>query len=380
MDSYDTVIIGGGPVGSRVAEIIAENGFSTMILEEHREIGKPVQCSGLVSKNVIDLSEIGKKSVIMPLKRAEIIAGETKLSIESNNERVFLIDRSIFDKEMARKALKKGAEIRMGARAESFKRKGGKIEVLGNHEGEKLRVETNLVIGADGLYSITARNFGLDRPKEILGALQFHIAEEVEEIKIFPEPENTFFSWQIPLPEGSLIGTATPHGNAAKILRKRFGNFEKKSVSMYGGGIPLGYLKNIADDNIMIVGDAAAQVKPLSGGGLYPGLIAANIAGKIAVKSLENGDFSRKTLSAYQKEWVNSVGKEIRNGMLLRKIYSNISEKDVEKVLSALKDKKLIEIIEKEGDIDHPSALARSLIKASPKLLVFSRYLSGLLV
>jgi digeranylgeranylglycerophospholipid reductase len=380
MDEYDALIVGGGPVGSKVGGAIAENGFSTVIVEEHREIGKPVQCSGLVSKSVLELSGTGKKAIIQPMRRAKIICDDIELSMESPDDRVFLIDRSVFDKEMAKNAIKKGSDMVLGARAEAFRRKNGFVETELNVEGERRKIRSKIIIGADGLYSSVVRQFGLDRPKEILGALQAHITDDVDEIRIFPEPEIAFFTWQIPLPDGSLIGSASPSGNLVKLLENRFPDFDRRSISLYGGGIPLGYSKKIVEDNVMTVGDAAAQVKPLSGGGLYPGLRAAELVGKVAVRSLEKGDYSREFLYSYQKEWQATVGKEIRNGMYLRKIYSKMDRNEIKKILSALNDKKLISIIEKEGDIDHPSSLARSLVKSSPKLLVFARYLSGLLI
>ena len=380
MEEYDALIVGGGPAGSKVAKIISENGFSTLIVEEHREIGRPIQCSGLVSRRVLELSETGKKSVLMPIRRAEVICEDVSLSMESPDDRVFLIDRSVFDKEMVKNALRKGADIVLGARATGFRRKNGIIESDINVDGEEKSVRSRILIGADGLYSGVARAFDMDRPKEILGAFQAHIADDSDRIRIFPEPENGFFTWQIPEPNGSLIGSASPNGKVLDILRKRFPEFEKMSISTYGGGIPLGYSKKIVDANVMVVGDAASQVKPLSGGGLYPGLVAAEICGRTAVNSLENRDYSKNLLMAYQKEWHSSVGKEIRNGMYLRKVYLSMGRKDVKKVLRALNERKLLSIIEKEGDIDHPSALARSLVKSSPKLLVFARYLSGLLI
>ncbi len=380
MEEYDALIVGGGPAGSKVAKIISENGFSVLIVEEHREIGRPIQCSGLVSKRVLELSETGKKSVLMPIRRAEVICEDVRLSMESPDDRVFLIDRSVFDKEMVKNALRKGADIVLGARAMGFQRKKGFIETRMSVDGEQVKVRSRLLIGADGIYSMVARAFDMDRPREILGAFQAHITEDVDTIRIFPEPENGFFTWQIPAPNGSLIGSASPNGKVLDILRKRFPDFERRTISTYGGGIPLGYSKKIVDDNVMVVGDAASQVKPLSGGGLYPGLIAAEICGRTAVESLEKDDHSRDFLMRYQREWQSGVGKEIRNGMYLRKIYSSMERKDVKKVLRALNDRKLLSIIEKEGDIDHPSALARSLVKSSPKLLVFARYLSGLLI
>ncbi len=377
---YDAVIIGGGPAGSRTAGIVAKSGFSALIIEEHREIGKPVQCSGLVSRKVLEISGTGKKSVIRGVKRARMVSPGSELVVESDDERVFVIDRSIFDKEIAKNSIKNGSDILLGTRVERLSRENGRINVEVLSDGEKTEINAKILIGADGLYSVSARSFGLSRPAEILSGFQAHITDDAEEVKIFPEPENSFFSWQIPLDEGSLIGSAGIGERPYEALKKRFEGFERRSVTIYGGGIPIGYSKKTVTDNVMIVGDAASQVKPLSGGGLYPGLKSAEICGNVAVKALKNGYYGKKTLMEYQRTWQSTVGKEIKNGLYLRKIYKKLGYEDIGKILRALNNEKTLSIIRKMGDIDHPSSLAGSLVKASPKLLVFARYLSGLLI
>ncbi len=378
--NYDALVIGGGPAGSKVAGIIAESGHSVLIVEEHREIGRPIQCSGLVSSEVLRLSGTGKKSVLRRLNEASIILGDSRLHIESKKEMVSVIDRSVFDKEMARDAIRKGADIWSGTRAKSFSRKDGKITAVLNSGGEIKSVSADILIGADGAYSAVARNFGLSRPTETLGAFQAYIADEAEEVKIWPERSASFFSWQIPLPRGSLIGSASAgKTRAADILRRRFPGFEKRAVSIYGGVIPIGYASETVADNVLIVGDAASQVKPLSGGGLYPGLYSAEIAGRIASEALDRRELSAGYLRRYQNLWQSGVGREIKNGLYIRKIYGTMDEKEMKKALNALNNEKLRDIIGNLGDIDHPSALAGPLIKASPKLLIFARNLLGLL-
>ncbi len=378
---YDAVVVGGGPIGSKVAGIIAKSGFSVLILEEHREIGRPVQCSGLVSRKVLELSGTGKRSVIRGLKKARIVSSGAELVIESERERVFVINRSVFDREMVRNAIKDGSDVMLGTRVENFSRSGGGVEIAVNSGGNAARIKASLVIGADGLYSVTARSFRLEGPAEILGAFQAHVTDEVDEVRVFPEPENSFFSWQIPLSKGSLIGSAAIGGKKPyEILKNRFRDFERKSIAIYSGGIPVGYSKKTVDNNVMLVGDAASQVKPLSGGGLYPGLVSAEICGEVAVKALRNEDCNKKSLLEYQRKWQSGVGKEIKNGLHLRKIYRSLKRRDLDKILKALNNRKSLSIIGSMGNIDHPSAIAGPLVKSSPKLLVFARYLSGLLV
>ncbi len=378
---YDVLVVGGGPAGSFVARGMAEKGFSVLIVEEHREIGRPLQCSGLVSPRVLDMAGSSRRVVKKKLRSAIVYSGSEELLIESGDVKAIAIDRAMFDRELASSAIRAGADIMLGARVVSFEKDGrGMITTLSS-SGEKVKVRSRFVVGADGASSLVARRFDMDWPREILGAFQAQSPEEVDEVRIWPEPESSFFTWQIPLDEGSLIGTASSGNPSAQdILKKRFPELERHSLSIYGGSIPIGYSRNIVGAGVALVGDSAVQVKPLSGGGLYPGLSAAQMLVDALSESFDKDKECLPLLSAYQRAWSSSVGKEIKNGMYIRKIYARLSGKDMEKIIHELNNENSRRIIGEIGDIDHPSLLARPLVKSSPKLLVFARHLLGLLV
>ena len=377
----DVLIVGGGPVGAAVAKGLSKNGFSVIIVEEHREIGRPVQCSGLVSPRVLEMAGSSRRVRFKALRNARIFAGGEELFIEAKDVKAVAIDRAMFDKELMADAERAGSDVFLGTRAISFERDGRGIVSNVNSSGENLHIRSKLLIGADGAASLVARTFGMQGAGEILGAFQAHISDEVDEVRIWPNPESAFFTWQIPLEEGSLIGTAGPgKPSALEILRKRFPGFERRSIAHYGGAIPIGYSKKIVGDGVALVGDAAVQVKPLSGGGLYPGLSAAGMLVETATKALEKGDAGEKEITPYQKSWASSVGKEIKNSMYIRRIYMGLSEKDMEKIIRELNNDSSRSVISEIGDIDNPSLLARPLVKSSPKLLIFARHLLGLLI
>jgi flavin-dependent dehydrogenase len=119
----------------------------------------------------------------------------------------------------------------------------------------------------------------------------------------------------------------------------------------------------------MIVGDAAAQVKPTSGGGLYPGLRCAGYCATTAINALKQTQFTTETLKAYPKGWITEIGRELSLGMKFRRIYKKIDNQQLEKYFEKLNTQKNIELIEKYGDIDFPSKLAFPLLKTNPSLL-----------
>jgi flavin-dependent dehydrogenase len=136
-----------------------------------------------------------------------------------------------------------------------------------------------------------------------------------------------------------------------------------------GGAIPLGFLKKTYDDNVMVVGDAAAQVKPTSGGGIFPGLSCAKHCVSTALGSINKKDFSQKFLREYHKKWIKDIGNELSRGMKFRIIYKNLSDKKMDKYIKKFNDQRIIETINEHGDIDFPSKLVKPLLKKSPSLI-----------
>jgi flavin-dependent dehydrogenase len=144
---------------------------------------------------------------------------------------------------------------------------------------------------------------------------------------------------------------------------------DAKITRNIAGVIPLGALKKTFTNNILLVGDAAAQVKPTSGGGLYPGLLSANHCANIAICSLEKNDFSSNFLKKYHKLWNKDIGKELNRGMTFRTVFKKLSDEEFDKYICRFKNPKIVDIINKYGDIDYPSRLASPLIKKKPSIL-----------
>jgi len=370
----EVVVAGAGPIGLRVAKNIANAGFETVVLEKDAVIGKPVQCAGLVSPRVVEMT--GTNSVIQKPKKAVINSpsGET-LTIEAKSEKAVMIDRAKFDKEMAMKAAKAGAEIRLKSvvKRTSYDEKR-KVEYL--RGGRKKTLKADVVIGADGPTSVVRRTAGLPSPEEILPAVQAVVPSKDDSIQIHMGNEIApgFFLYEVPFPTGKLIGLATDDGNTYKHLMdflESKGLYDKV-ITYLSGTIPLGNLEKTVDDGLCLVGDSACQVKPLSGGGIYLGLKAADICSDVVMDALEEGDLSANRLKEYHERWQQDIGNRISRGMKIREVFRNFSDDEIDELISILKKEKPKRVIEEKGDIDRHSALLKPLLKSAPELLKFT--------
>ena len=368
---HDLLVVGGGPIGSTVARKVAATGYDVKLLEQDRCIGAPVQCAGLVSPRVVAMTKT--TSIIGRYNEATIHPPRTKeIVIRAPEDRAIVLDRCSFDKEMARKAVRAGTEIILGCRVYDWK--PGKVYCINN--GVKEVIESKIIVAADGPASLLRRVSGLPKQREYIPGLQAIVGEESSGVEIYIGNDIApgFFAWSVPHRAGTLYGLGTDDGQAYRHLKAllKSRGVEDKTIGLQAGSIPLGLLNDTVSDGLMLVGDAACQVKPLSGGGLYTGLIAANHCADVSIEALERGDTSKKYLDEYHKRWQDDLRSEISKGMWMRKIYRNFSDKELDRFFDSLRDERILEVIGERGDIDYPSAIAKSVLKTSPKLIKFA--------
>jgi len=387
--TLDVAVVGAGPAGSRTARLLAEAGFSVAVFEEHSEVGRPVQCAGLLSDRVF--SELGEEvAVLNSVSGARIHSPSGHvLAFDAGGPRAKVVDRAAFDQALAHRAIDAGASLHMGRRV---------IEARASSSGCSLMVrETGFagasveelvcraIVGADGPSSQVRRSLGFSRPRHKLIGYQvaFYSPELIptDHVDLFGGRDVApgFFAWVVPRDEHSgLVGLASEPGGMppkarleAFMARDAFREMLPgiQPTAYHAGAIPLGPIHRPVADRAVLVGDAAAQAKATSGGGVYPGLVAARHASAALVNALEEGDLSARALSSYCKAFDREVGAELTKAARLRRSFRAMSDKMLDDLIVALDDPELLDTIVSEGDIEFPSRLVRALLRRSPRLV-----------
>ncbi|QLH75102.1 MAG: NAD(P)/FAD-dependent oxidoreductase [Methanomassiliicoccales archaeon] len=372
----DVVIVGGGPVGCMTAAAIGK-GFSVKILEEHERTGVPEQCAGLVSPRVVDM--VGGVHVLNKIYGAHIhFPDGRRLDLLGDEVKACVVERRRFDERCLEMALAVGAELHTGERFSSYCR---------TDKGISLRTASSKVfdcmigVGADGYRSTFGRAVGLPSPQETVRGIQVDISKIPEDnssvdVWVGNKVAPGFFAWSIPCGDFMRVGLCiskkgeSPYPYLLPLLKMN-GLEGAKRIRSYSGIIPIGHSKKTFDDNVLIVGDAAGQAKPLSGGGLFTGLTAASIAGDVIRKAILGEDCSSKTLREYEARWKRDFGKELDRGMIVRKTYVGMDDGTLNEVGAVLDTERCRAALSK-GDIDRPTAIAKSVLRAAPGLIRFS--------
>ncbi len=383
---YDAVVVGAGPAGSAVARDIASRGFNVLLLEEHSVIGQPLHCSGLVTPRTLALAKVGEQVVQNEIRGALIQSPlGNQLSIGGDRVYALAIDRVRLDQAMASQAQEKGAELLLDAKFLGLEQANGLVTAWVERHGRRTRVLTKLLIGADGAQSKVAKQLGVHKLHgTVLGLAAEVRAQEAarDQVTVLVDKDVApgWFAWVIPLGDGRVrVGTGTTNGlrprDSLRRLSARFPQYFRGDVllGLAGGRIPLWSPMRLYNENVLLVGDAARQVKPTTGGGVYMGLVGARHAARVSVDALQREDFSAAFLSRYQKAFMADAGDELKRGADLQRLFAALSNAHLERLLATLRSKRLAGLINNYGDIDFPSRLLSELFKAAPSLAAFVR-------
>ncbi|MCP8307263.1 MAG: NAD(P)/FAD-dependent oxidoreductase [archaeon] len=365
---FDVIVAGGGVCGLIAAREIASSNLSVSVLEEDFEIGIPERCAGLISvKALASLGLFPSRRIINnEIKRAIIHSTlGSKVEVNATNQRVIVLNRREFDRELARTAERNGAFIDLGQRVLDIEDKDGLVKVkTAKHERS-----AKIFVDARGLSSL--------KPEHgILQAAQYDIQGswfEIDRVEIYLDNRATpgFFKWLIPLNEDTArLGVAGYGINPIEHLDEFINDHKAKVMKKIASPIFIGGAsKNFVHGNIVAVGDAAGQTKPTTGGGIFTGGIGALLAGRAISNSLLNGNPS--ALRDYEVQWRRIFGKEFMIMSQARKIYERIDNERIEKILKALSSSNILDRLADEADFDYHSIgifQILSMIKESPSL------------
>jgi len=313
---HDLVIIGAGPAGCRLASLCAPFA-DVLVLEEHRAPGGKA-CSGLVSPRFMGLLPAGVAEcpglIEHELRAARVHLGEKTLAIAKRGTAAYAVDRGVLDRELAAHAAGAGCAIRYGERVVGISVGKGSARVATG----KGTYDCRLAAGCDGAGSVAARGIG-PASREILNGLAMTEGREDRSdcVDVWPDQAAGGFLWKIPR------GERTEYGGMGKGLGfaavERFFGLGKRRLSRSAAPIPIGTARTFSE-RLLLVGDAACQTKPWSGGGLTYGLLAAQYAAGVIKACLGKDDFSAAALSEYERLWKGVLFKDIQAGMLAREM------------------------------------------------------------
>jgi geranylgeranyl reductase family protein len=366
-DSYDVIIAGGSVSGLLAGREIAAKGFSVAILEEDAEIGTPEHCGGLVSINGIENLGIipSSNSIENKIKYARISSFSKTFELNAKEQKVIVLDRRAFDKQIAFQTQKLGGDIRTRCRMQSITKKNDFGDNTYHYElrTSEGNLKCNYFVDARGVSSILQRN-----REGVLQSAQYEvyaswIERDTIEVKFDSEIYPGFFAWIIPTGSGrgkvGVAGKSINAMNALKAYMDSKGQVYSVIRKVYAPIWVRGPLETFVYGRTLIIGDAAGQTKPTTAGGIYTCGMGGILAGRAIVKAiLQNSD---DFINDYQKNWLSIFKEEFDKMIIARRLLERLDNKAIDELFSTISQTE-IEELSKTGDFDfHSAALAKIL-------------------
>ncbi|HLB71990.1 MAG: NAD(P)/FAD-dependent oxidoreductase [Candidatus Methanoperedens sp.] len=380
---YDVVVVGAGPAGSITAQTCAEGGMDVLLIEKRQEIGDPVRCAEGVGKDaLIKHIQPDTRWIAAEVKGSRIIAPDGTRILMSGDAAMkdvgYTLERKVFDRVLAQRAAMAGAEVMVKTRATGLLRNNGRVAgIKAMYMGDVHEIKADIVIGADGVESKIGRWGGIDttlKPHEIEACVQFLISNfdpgEYSEFYLGEKYSPGGYAWIFPKGGRSanvgigVLGSKSGNIRAISLLSKFIETYipQGRIVEIVVGGVPVtGPIKQTVTDGLMLVGDAARQSDPLTGGGITNAMDAGKMAGEVCIKAREKGDFSVRSLKEYEDKWRSTIGKEMSKSLQVKNLLLKLTDEQLNQLAHSLDG---VDVSKMEL-----GKLLTVLIKKNPRLL-----------
>jgi len=379
---WDICVVGAGPSGSYAATKLAQAGLRVLLVEEHEMVGEPRHCTGILGQEAYDQFTDLPRDVIQSELTAAWIVSPSGVRVRTPwfQGKAVVLDRARFDQALAGMATTAGAILQPGCRVESLQKDPDGVTIGVTYvSGTRETLFARTVIIASGISYRLHPQVDLVPPDQHLLCAQTEVeSDEIDEVEVYVGKNIApgSFAWAVPAGEGRLRVGVTANARAAQYLETLLSGpllrdkIRRGTKPIQKRLVPISPIASSVSDRVLLVGDAAGQVKPTTGGGIFYGLIGADLAAKTLVRAFAEGRFHRKFLQSYDTQWKRLLRGEAWMGRIGRKVFEHFSDQQLDRLVSVCSDDKVAQLVSRHADFDWHS---RSVISFLTSPRVFSQ-------
>ncbi len=352
---HDVIVIGAGPIGSYTAYLLAKEGLDVGLFERNTVIGNDVNCTGIVSVECLQKFDLPGEVVSRPINSIKAIAPSGNyIKYNAASPLAYVVNRGLFDNELNRMALREGVHTYLDAKVEEIDI-GSAFRIKLNNGRKEREFSARVGVIATGFEPNSFQRMFKRTTKFLFGIQTDAVMEEVHDVEVYfgEKVAPGSFGWVVPTNGKSAKIGLIVRKHAAESL-KRFlqnSNIEHR-IDVLGDNvkcspIPLKRIPKSYGERLVVVGEAAGQVKTTTGGGIYFGFLCAEIAAQTIIGAFKRGDYGEKVFREYEVLWRKRLEPELRAGILLRNIFSKLSDHQIDFLMDMARRDGLMPIIDK---------------------------------
>jgi len=379
---YDAIVVGAGPIGSHIGGELARRGHKVAVLEQHAAIGKKGCCTGIVGRECVESFPVARQAVAREARGARFFSPSgASFTLQKDSAQAYILDRQAFDEAMVVNAQKLGAEFLLSTKAIRISRTMDSAQVEVQSHDQAAHFEGKIVVLASGFGSGLPAGLGFGKVGDFVMGAQAEVETKIEEVEVYLGSRLApgFFAWLVPTRNGkALAGLLARRDTKACMVTflrhlKDQGKIASSRAPIRFGGIPLKPLHHTSSNRAIAVGDAAGQVKPTTGGGIYYGLLCADIAVDVLDRAIAGNDCSARALSEYERQWKKLLARELRIDRWARWAFERLSDRRMERLFNMVQNSQATESQLNAPDFSfdwHSRIILRALRRFGPRAAV----------
>jgi len=345
----DVVVIGAGPAGIHAASLLAQAGLDVSLLEAQARVGERAICSGVVGEEAFTRFDLPTATVLSEIRCIQAISpGGRKMEHRTEVPLARVIDKAAFNRALAERAVSAGVELQLGAQVNSLDvdKHTVKVQYQSIEAGAGAgALRARLAVITTGVNASLNSGLGLARPRQVLRALQTELTlppnghGNAARVFVGRDVVPGAFGWEIPLGNNRWrVGLMTEH-NPEPYFNKLLGRIAPQTdvakLRIDRKGIAQASLGRCVAERVIAAGEAAGHIKTTTGGGIYYGLLSAEMAAQVAIRAFHRQNFSARSLGEFERYWRSRFGSELVVGYFARNLAGCFSDAQMDRFFDA---------------------------------------------
>jgi digeranylgeranylglycerophospholipid reductase len=375
---YDVLVIGGGPVGSQAAYRLCTAGYHVAVIEKKTDFSSPVCCTGIVSEECIHKFGIDEQVIYRHVNSASIYSPSgIRIHVQRPALQAAILDRPAFNRYMVQRAQQSGAEYFSGVRITGINALPDMVTLDTELQTER-KISGKTAIIATGADISILKNIPLPPPAVFASGAQVEVTinNMVSEVEVYTGTQIApgYFAWLVPTLYGKALAGLLTFNRPVVYLHKFLdflvaqGKIQAADTAVLNGAVPVRPSTRTYTDRILVGGTTAGLVKPTTAGGIYYGLLSADIAAAVLQQAFMKGDFSKSSLRQYEQGWKKLLAKELMVGHQARSMYEHLSDSSIDRIFDIMNKNQLAEKLMEYENISfdwHSNAVRHLLQEAT---------------